>query len=53
MQSNHFAYVIVNDLYNHYFVEIGIMHSYTVECFLKFDTKIYLCFKYKAMLNNQ
>ena len=26
MQSIHFHFVVVNDLYNYHFVEIGIMH---------------------------
>lgn len=61
MQSNHFHYVVVNDHYKQYFVEIEIRHlwacvrknSFTFECFLKINTRIYLCFKYRAMLNNQ
>ena len=49
--TNHFHCVVVNDLYNHYSRKIGIIHlwacvgknSFTIECFLKINTKIFLC----------
>jgi hypothetical protein len=60
MQSSHFHHAIVNNLNDHYFVEIGTMHSwacvekisFVAKKFPKIDTKISLCFN-RAMLIDQ